>query len=306
MTALHEPAPEFRNALEAEIIRALRRDVRTGPLMLTRRRQRLRSAAILAAAVALGAAAGAAPAQVQDARQREQLTSVAQAEQQVLLMRYDLARVAYAEAHARFEVGVIGRESLAAAEAELRSMESRVARNRIDLEEIRAAAAPPRDEISAPLVGDRDFVTERLRLDLRGAQRQLTAAEVAVGEAERRHRVGAATRAALLEPQIAHARAKSEMQRLAGMLNLRQAFIEQSLPVAEVERRAQRHELVVEAELARVLHDFAVDRLAFLREQLALGQAVELEVMRANVEVMERAMEKLQIARRLEMLDTAR
>jgi hypothetical protein len=250
--------------------------------------------------------AGAAPAQVQDARQREQLTAVAQTEQQVLLMRHELARVAYAEAHARFRAGVIGRESLAAAEAELRSMESRVARNRIDLEEIRATAAPPRDEISAPPVGDRDFVTERLRLDLRGAQRQLTAAELAVGEAERRHRVGAATRAALLEPQVAHARARREMQRLAGMLSLRQAFIEQNLPVAEVERRAQRHELVVEAELARVLHDFAVERLAYLREQLALGQVGELEVMRANVEVMERAMEKLQIARRLEMLDAAR
>jgi hypothetical protein len=274
--------------------------------MLTRRRQRLRSAAILVAALALGAAAGAAPAQVQDARQREQLTSVAQAEQQVLLMRHELARVAYAEAHARFQVGVIGRESLAAAEAELRSMESRVARNRIDLEEIRAAAAPPRDEISAPLLGDRDFVSERLRLDLHGAQRQLTAAEVAVGEAERRHRVGAATRAALLEPQITHARATSEMQRLAGMLSLRQAFIEENLPVAEVERRVQRHELVVEAELARVLHDFAVDRLAWLREQHALGQASELEVMRATVEVMERATMKLQIAQRLEMLDAAR
>lgn len=306
MTALHEPAPEFRNALEAEIVRELRRDARPAPLMLTRRRQRLRTAAILVAALALGAAAGAAPAQVQDGRQREQLTSVAQAEQQVLIMRHELARVAYAEAHARFQTGVIGRESLAAAEAELRAMESRVARNRIDLEEIRATAAPPRDEISAPLVGDRDFVTDRLRLDLHGAQRQLTAAELAMGEAERRHRVGAATRAALLEPQIAHARAKSEMQRLAGMLSLRQTFIEQNLPVAEVERRVQRHELIVEAELARVLHDFAVDRLAFLREQHALGHAVALEVLRAEVEVMERAMEKLQIARRLEMLDAAR
>jgi hypothetical protein len=96
------------------------------------------------------------------------------------------------------------------------------------------------------------------------------------------------------------------MQRLAGMLNLRQAFIKQNLPVAEVERRVQRHELVVEAELARVLHDVAVERLAFLREQHALGQAVQLEVLRANVEVMERAMEMLRIARRLEMLDAAR
>lgn len=306
MTALHEPAPEFRNALETKIVSALRRDAHSAPLMLTRRRQRLRSAAVLVAALALGAAAGAAPAQVQDARQREQLTVVAQAEYQVLLMRYDLARVAFAEARARFDTGVIGRESLAAAEAELRTMETRVARIRLNLEEIRAAAAQPRDEISAPFVGDRDFVSERLRLDLAGAQHHLTSAEMAVDEAERRHRVGATTGLALLEPQIALAHARSEMQRLAGMLQLREAFLQENLTVADVERRVQRHELVVEAERARILHGIAVDRLANLRERQALGAAEQLEVMRANVQVMERQMEMLQIARRLEMLDAAR
>lgn len=305
MTAIHEPAPEFRNALETEIVRALRRDAHGAPLIL-RRRQRLRSAALLVAALSLGAAAGAAPAQVQDARQREQLTAVAQAEYQVLLMRYDLARVAFAEARARFDTGVIGRESLAAAEAELRSMETRVARIRLNLEEIRAAAAQPRDEISAPRVGDRDFVSERLRLDLAGAQQLLTSAELAVDEAERRHRVGATSGLALQEPQIALAHARSEMQRLAGMLDLREAFLEENLAVADVERRVQRHELVVEAERVRILHGIAVDRLANLRERQAVGAAEQLEVMRANVQVMERQMEMLQIARQLEMLDAAR
>ena len=65
-------------------------------------------------------------------------------------------------------------------------------RARYNIEEITATSQPPRDELSAPLVGGRDFVKDRIMLDLAAAQERLTTAEKVYSETERRARVGAA------------------------------------------------------------------------------------------------------------------
>jgi len=305
MTGLHEPTPEFRSFLEAEITRALRREARFDRTVRGAPRRRLRSAAIIVATLALGAAAGAAPAQIQDARQRERLLSAAQAEERLAVLRLEIARAAYEDARRGFEVGLVGRASLAAADAERRAAEASVLRIRLDQEEIRATAAPPRDDIAAPMVGSRDFVSERLRLELPAAQQRLTAAEQEAAEVERRYQVGAVHRLALLDAQAEVARAKRELQRLAGKLDLRQAFLQQGLSVAEVENRLARLELLNDAELARQLHAVAEERLEDLRQRHAVGLVDRIEVMRAEVDVLKRAAELQAISRRLEAIDEA-
>lgn len=305
MTGLHEPTPEFRSFLEAEITRALRREARFDRTVRGAPRRRLRSAAIVVATLALGAAAGAAPAQIQDARQRERLLSAAQAEERLAVLRLEIARAAYDDARRGFEVGLVGRASLAAADAERQAAEASVLRIRLDQEEIRATAAPPRDDIAAPMVGSRDFVSERLRLELPAAQQRLTSAEQEAAEVERRYRVGAVHRLALLDAQAEVARAKRELQRLAGKLDLREAFLQQGLSVAEVENRLARLELLNDAELARQLHAVAEERLEDLRQRHAVGLVDRIEVMRAEVDVLERAAELQAISRRLEAIDEA-
>lgn len=319
MTAPHEPTPEFRNGLEDTVLSAMRHHgnveptipppgtlpIDAGRAMLTVPRHRLRTAALVAAALAIGALAGAAPAQVQDVQNRTQLLAAAEADEQLALIRLQLARAALDEAHSRFALGALGRESLAAAEAEVRTMESNVMRIRLDQEEIRATAAPPRREISAPLAGSRDFVTERLHLDLAAAQRQLVAAEQSAAEVERRYDVGATSRLAILDAQLDVARARGALQLLGIKADLRQQFLRDALSVADVERELQRQNLLVEADLAQRVHSLAAARLANLRELNALGQAEQLEVMRAEVEVLERAHELQRIARRLNALNAA-
>jgi hypothetical protein len=305
MTGLHEPTPEFRTLLESEVVRTLRRESRIGSRSRTVRRGRLRMAATVVVALGLGAAAGAAPARVQDARQRDELLEAVRAEMQLAAMRLDLARAAFEDARRKFDVGAIGRESLAAAEADLRAMETQWARIGLNEQEIRATAAPPRDEITAPAVGERDFMSERLRLDLAAAQQRLSAAERIAAELERRQRLGAVPRLALLDAQIELERAKGELGMLAARLSVRQDFLAKRLPIADVERRVQREELQHEASLAQHLHALAQERLENLRELNAAGIVEPLEVKRAEVDVLERAMELERIMRQLKMLESA-
>jgi hypothetical protein len=303
MNGAHEPTPEFRAFLESEIARTLRLESRDVSPARFGRRQRLRTAALFVGALALGALAGAAPTQVQDARHREQLMAATQADLQLAAMRLELARTAFDDAKRKFDVGVIGSAALAAAEAELRSEERDVARIRLNQEEIQLTSAPPRDDIAAPIAGSRDFASERLRLDMAAAQQRLRSLESALDEVERRHRVGAASPVALLDAQVEVARANGELRLLASRFGLRREFLEDDISLQQVETRLQRLELMHEADLVRRLHSLSEARLTNLRRLRELGTVEQLEVMRAEVEMLERSMELQRIGRQLQMLN---
>jgi hypothetical protein len=302
----HEPRPEFRRALEIEIGRALRGPSRRGAVSRAMSRPRLAIAVLVLASLALGGAGGIASAQVQDSRRRDALVETNRAEAQLASVRLELARAAYEEARGRFEVGVASRASLAALQTELRVMEARAARLQLDLEEIRASAQPPRDELTAPVVNGRDFVRERLQLDLAAAQQRLTAAEDALAEGERLQRIGAATPMSLIEAQDDAARARTALELLALRLELRQQFVQRQLPPERVTAELQRLELRQEYQLAQRLHALAQERLAGLTRLQAAGQAARLEVMRAEVEVMERAFEMQRALRQMQILEAIR
>jgi outer membrane protein TolC len=301
MNERHEPTPEFRAFLEAEIAMNVRRQARAASWAPPDTR-RFRTPALVLTAFLVGAAAVSVPAQVEEAKQREALTAASRVEEQLAATRLDLARAALDEARRKFEVGVMPRTSLAAAEAEVQAMESSLARIRLNQEEIRATAAPPRDEITAPLVGSRDFVSDRLQLDLRAAQQRLSSLEAGAAEIERRFEVGTASPLAVLEAQTEVAHARGNLQVLSGRLGLRRDFLKQALAAADAERRLQRLELVQQADTARRLLDLAKKRVEQLRSRFEVGQAERLDVMRAEVELLERETELQMLSRRLEQL----
>jgi len=79
--------------------------------------------------------------------------------------------------------------------------------------------------------------------------------------------------------------------------------VKQSLPPAEVERRLQRLELVQQADMARRLQDLARQRVKQLQTQFDVGRAERLDVMRAEVELLERTTELQTLERRLQELE---
>src|SRR5207302_1243614 len=135
--------------------------------------------------------------QVADARQRDEIASTTGAKRELATVQRELARANYDQVRRAFEKGAITQAARLSAEAELHASDARVARIELDLAESRKTAAPPRDELWAPLVGGRDFVKERLSIQATAAQQRLTSLEATAAEAERAFAAGVLARPAL-------------------------------------------------------------------------------------------------------------
>jgi hypothetical protein len=299
----HLPTPEFRARLERKLARTLRQDCFISSGARRSPRERLKIAALLVAALGMGAIGGVASAQVQDARQRDQLLAAARAEIQLAELRLGLARSQAETVEERHRLGLIGREVLASADAEVQRMQSDLARIQLDLEEIQASAAPPRDDIAAPTLRGRDFVKERMLLRLSTVQNALTAAETALAEAESRNRVGLASDLVVLEARTVVTQHRAELELLSERADLRRQFLKDGVDVRTITRREQRLELTQAIRVAEERLHLAQTRLDHVRERHRLGQADQIELLRAELAASETALELQRMRQQLAELD---
>ena len=287
---MHRPTPEFRDYLEGELSRVYRR---------SRTFRRYRGIAVVVASLAIGTSAGLASAQIRESAQRDSLLDAANADLALVAMRLELARAQVADVTAKVKVGALSSASAAAAQAELRRMEAMAMRATLNVAEIRATAQAPRDDLNAPLVNGRDFVTERLQLDLFTAQRGLTAAEETQAEVQRRVRVGAETELAVLDADLDLVRSRAALGVLAERRRLRKRFVEQGTPGDELARRMQQSQVRFDALVAQEAVRVARARLAQVTKQRAVGMASELDQLRAELVVKERETELILLGRQL-------
>jgi outer membrane protein TolC len=263
-------------------------------------------ALVVVAAVVAGGIGGIASERVQDARERDRLIESIQSELELAQLRLNLARTDYEDTRRRFEVGMTDRESLEAAERRLREMQTAIAKLQLDIAEIRATAAAPRNELDAPLVGQRDFVRERVALELENAQRALVAAERAVEDGRRRVEIGTASRGALLRAETELAQARAEMQRLRMQLDIRQRALRGEIKAEEIARTVRLATFTLQLERAQREIEIARARLVEVRRLVEVGTAAPLDAKRAEVELLEREMELKRLRQELETLDGPR
>jgi hypothetical protein len=297
----HEPTPEFLAHLEWQIQTALRREDRlTSPVSASRRR--FGAALLIIAALTTGGIAGIASERVQDARQRSQLVEAARSEVTLLNVRLELVRATYEDMRRKFEVGTADREALLSVEREVRALEASLARARLDIQEIEMTSSVPRNDLDAPLVGKRDFVRERLALDMAAAQSGLTTAEQAVAQAQQRIEVGAAPAAARLQPEGELAQARLRMQVLRAKLELRQRYLKGEIKADALASEMRRVELTLQRTRSQRELEIARQRVDEVRRLFEVGQGTELDVKRAEVELLERQLEIKGIQRELEII----
>lgn len=303
-TDRHVPTAEFRARLERRLARDLRGNRETEN---TGRHDwhRLKIAALLVAALGIGSVAGAASAQVQEARQKDNLLAAARAEVQLTGLRAELARTQAAATRRRHQVGAVGREVVVAAEAESQRMQAALARARLELEEIQASAAPPRDDLAAPLVKGRDFVKERMLLHIAAAEHELAAASAALAETESRNRLGLASGLVVLEARAMVTQSRAEIELLSQRLQLREEYLQGRIDAGTVALREQRLELTQAIRVAEELNRVAERRLTHVRERQRLGQADQIDVLRAELSAKERALELLVKLQQLAAYDEA-
>lgn len=285
----HVASPAFRAALEQEIVQELRRGhgLADPPSTRVRRRDRIRTVALLAIGLLLGVGTQLASAQVQESRQRTELESAKEAERASVALRVRLAKRAEEEARKAFDVGAVSRQALLAASADLRAVEIAYARLGIDLAEIKATAAPPRDELWAPLVASRDFVKERLQMEGMVAQQRLRDAETESAEVDRAFRIGATGRAEVSDATLDVSDAKLAFNRIVTRINVREQFLKEGLPPEAVTQRLDRMEAMLEIQHMQARLAAAEARLQRVRERVDAGVSTRVEGLRAELEVLE-------------------
>ena len=305
-TRSHDPAPEFLTHLEWQIETAMRRESRlaepvTGGGGFSRWRG-LTTAALVAAALAIGGAAGIASEHLQDIKVRDQILANTLAETELAATRLDLARAEYQEARRRFEAGTVTPESLAATERRVRALEAALKRLQIDIEETKATSAPPRNELNAPRVGQRDFVRERLLLDLGAAEQDLAAAEEAAKKARERFEIGLESQAGVLHAEAAMGLARDRMEKVRVYINLREKYLQQAIRAEDLAASARRTELMVDLSRAKNEYAAARTRLETIRKQSEVGMASQLDVKRAEVDLLEMEVKLQTLQRQLAAL----
>jgi hypothetical protein len=301
MSDMLQPRPEFRAHLEWQVQSALRRESRFAA-PAGRRRPTLGAVVAFVAAIALGAGVVGASGEIQEARERDALIDAMRSEEALAKLRMELARAAYQDAQQKYEVGTAGRETVQAAEGELRAMEAALKRLAIDVAEIQATARAPRNDLQAPLVGNRDFVSERMALDLQAAQRAMVAAEQMTAELKHRFEVGVATSVALMQGESDLMQARLRLEQLRDTLDLRRRALAGAVKQDEIRPALRRLELTLEAKRIELDMQLARARIEELRKRVEVGTAAEIELKRAELELLERQMDLKRVRLEIEKL----
>jgi multidrug resistance efflux pump len=151
--------------------------------------------------------------------------------------------------------------------------ESELRRRELDLKETRITGRAPVDDLSAPLVGGEDFVTQRLAMQLEPLELEL---EQVQGELNRMENL--AERGVISEHELDRAltdlkEAELTLTRLEERIDLRGQFIDGEITAGEVELRAMEREAVSEYAIALERLDGSkahLQRVAVLHEAAAV------------------------------------
>ena len=301
---MHRPTTDFREHLEWEVVSAFRRQRRLNARHHAQLSRWLRAAAIVIVSVAIGASATLASAQIRQDARRDSLIDAAAADYTLAALRLQIARDQLSTVTRQTAAGAGGTSAELDAQADVRAKEARLMRVRLNLEEIRIGSQAPRDDLNAPLVNGRDFVKERLQVDLMAAQQRLTAAESAFGEMERRVRVGASTELDRLDAEGAVTRARAAMAVLAERLALREEYLSKHTPVDQLTRKLEDFQLTQDAAVAQQALSAARARFEHVSKQQSVGLASDIDLQRARLDVMEREVELQRIAQQLQARKT--
>jgi multidrug resistance efflux pump len=167
MNRTHEPNPQFVERLEWQLATEYRRMTRqrsSGRVAVPRR---MVAFAIVAGVLLTGVAAIRAAEFVQDAWRKK--IEVARAETEVLLQqaRLESGREMAARTETLAAKGLAHQEEYRVLKLGQEQAGLDLERARLNLEEVKRSGVAPRDELYAPFVGGRDFVSERLAVEIK-------------------------------------------------------------------------------------------------------------------------------------------
>jgi hypothetical protein len=287
---VHEPDPWFREYLAGQLQQELRRGRRVG---------QVRQATIVLVALVVGSSVGVASAQIRQNAQRDSVLEAAQMKAGIDETQLSAARVSLALAQKKFDVGAAGRDAVLEAYSLMRAAEVEFEVDALNIEEIRATKASPRDDLNSPLVSGRDFVKSRLQLRLSAQQQRVQSLKEQVQEQQRRFDAGAADRIAVLESKATLDAAQAELALLARKIQLREQYLTKQMSFEAASKSIEELDLRNQYQLATGALQIASERLALLEKRKTMGAAEDMEVLRAQLDVRVHELEVRNLANRL-------
>lgn len=287
----HEPDKQFVENLEWQIGSEVRRRNRT-----TARRSPLgrlaRAAALVVVSMAFGAVAMGASYQIEESWRKELLVAGLEVHLELARQRIQLAVEELARVEVRVGIGTappLAREQprlfVAESEVQVRRME-------LELEEINLSGRESRDDVSAPLVSGRDFVSERLGLEMQIERQRLEMVVAELQAQARRVEVGTMTPFELNGLQLAVGVAEDRLVSVETRLQIRQSFLAGEMATGEAELQALIGDAQSRESTARRRLDVAQRELGRIQRMSAVGvaggatvQQVELAVSEAEAEL---------------------
>jgi outer membrane protein TolC len=288
----HQPSVEFVARLESKIgseVRRRNRDART-PRWAAWSFAQMASAAAALVVVSMGAggAAVAAAYEAQSNQSREQLLAAYTQRAELAKQRLDLATTEHKAAETRFNVGMSDVQTLLDQGVAVVTAQAEVNLVQLQLEEIRLSGREPRTELWAPRISGRDFVTERLRIEMTVPEKTLEVARKVAQDNAIRVEIGTLSSVDLDQARTLALSVEATVTALQRKLAIRQQFVSGRIAAAGIELRV----LEVEAEQRSAA---LVPQIAMaVREEARIAQRVDAGVSR-TVDLAEAKLRRMQL-----------
>lgn len=274
MDERHEPDPRFVERLEWQLGGELRRRDRlgSGPRPAVRV---LKLGGLMLGCVALGAVAMGFSQQLGESWRKELLETRLGVQVELANQRVAMQREALGLTREQVEQGVRDERDLAYLELQIAETQAEATIKELELEEVQRSGKEPQDALSAPLLGGRDFVSERIEARLEVARRHLEVVRRDLELARQRAEAGVVSDEEVRARALVTRQAELRLESLERQLILRRAYLDKEITAVEVELR------VLEAETQNRLALLDGQRAHFQRELERYQAAFDVGAMRS-------------------------
>lgn len=302
MNEHHEPRPEFVSHLEWQLRTAFQREDRFSEPTKPKLGGKMNMGALVLVSALMGAGGVMVTEEVQDARAQEIRVAQAEGRMEMAALELEMVRAQVDRVEELYSVGSVDQEAVLAGSLQMAEGEARYMKLALDLEEIRLSGADPNQDLSAPLVDGRDFVSDRLTFDVKVAQEWLSLSEYRWGRYAELFGAGVVNQENLAQAELALEEAQIGIQSLSFQMDLRHRFLAGGMSPAEAIREAEIQEASRGLQHLDGILNTVTIRVQTLEERVDAGLVHESELRQARLEVMRVEME-IELARmRLEQL----
>jgi len=283
MSNIHEPDPQFLEKLEWHLESEGRRicNLHTHSEQAWNWKN-LKMLGIIVLSVFFGFIASSTAAHIKDTSQRPLLLAKQEIRIQQHESHHKLLQVRHRDVLKKVDLGLLPPEHVRAVDYDLFQSEVALNRLKLDYEEIQISSRPPLNDLSAPLFGERDFVTERLQLQRMEMQEAVRILESNLEETQRKVDLG------LINPnETGNQKMELKTTHLAiefldRKIQLRNRFNEGAVSAKQADLLGMVSEAEEKQEELKAWISHYQSRLAALEEALEAGLASTFDVLEAQ------------------------